>query len=117
MKILKSAIFLLMIAGLILFIVGITLKVPTDHLTYYSYDSASHIDQYVGGDAYNYIIGANLVGAKITGVMIQKAIFIVAGLFLFFFSVFSLAFVQIAKDLYVVTKGKPPIDTEDLPEI
>ena len=39
----------------------------------------SAIDEYVGGDAYNFIIGAVLVGSKITGMMTLKALFIVGG--------------------------------------
>lgn len=87
MKILKIAICLLMIASLTLFIVGISLKTPSSHLTDSYFGDSSHIERYVGGDAYNYIIGANLVGAEITGVMIQKAVFIVSGVLLFFFGI------------------------------
>ena len=42
-------------------------------------DKYTAIDEYVGGDAYNYIIGATLVAGKISGTMITKAIFVVGG--------------------------------------
>ena len=42
-------------------------------------DTASSIREYVGGDAYNYIIGASLVGAKISGLIMTKAVYTAAG--------------------------------------
>ena len=33
----------------------------------------------MGGDAYNYIIGASLVGAKISGLIMAKAVYTAAG--------------------------------------
>ena len=36
-------------------------------------------DEYVGGDAYNFIIGASLVAGRISGTMTTKAIMIVSG--------------------------------------
>lgn len=69
------------LVGLILFIVGLTIKIPSKELTTYSIlsDDYSVIDEYVGGDAYNYIIGASLVGGEIAGAKSQKAIFISMG--------------------------------------
>ena len=43
------------------------------------------IDEYVGGDAYNYIIGASLVAGKTAGVIAAKAISIVGGAICFCF--------------------------------
>lgn len=37
------------------------------------------IDEYVGGDAYNYIIGASLVGGRISGFIAGKTVATVAG--------------------------------------
>ena len=79
------------IIGLILISVGLFLKVPGGALTtyggldgvstdgYYFGNRYSSIDEYVGGDAYNYIIGASLVGGKIAGTLATKAILIVGG--------------------------------------
>lgn len=39
----------------------------------------SAIDEYVGGDAYNYIVGASLVAGKTAGAMTAKAICIIGG--------------------------------------
>ena len=80
----KISVFI-MIVGIVLLVVGLALKVPGDKLTTYSFESGkySHIEEYVGGDAYNYIIGASLVGGHIAGVMCQKAVFISAGVFIF----------------------------------
>lgn len=72
--------------GVILFCVGLFMKVPSKELTTYTVlaDSGySVIEEYVGGDAYNFIIGAALVGGEIAGIRAQKAIYTVAGLFFF----------------------------------
>lgn len=79
------------IIGIILIIVDFIIRIPGGALTtresydgqttsYYTFDDTySSIDEYVGGDAYNYIIGACLVGAKMAGAMAARAIFIVGG--------------------------------------
>lgn len=88
---LKKAISLAVcVAGIILILAGLFISVPgTELTTYQSLDGKksdysdtkySSIEEYVGGDAYNYIIGASLVGGKIAGAKAQKAIFISAGL-------------------------------------
>lgn len=93
-RILKPHIYLIAI-GIILVLIGLFIRVPGAALTtlksldgvstaYYALgNSYSAIDEYVGGDAYNYIIGATLVAAKITGAMTARAIFIVGGLICF----------------------------------
>ena len=72
----------IIVIGVILFAVGLFLKTPSRELTTYSVlkDKYSVIEEYVGGDAYNYIIGASLVGGEIAGVKAQKAVFISIGL-------------------------------------
>ncbi len=79
------------IIGIILIIIGIIIRLPGGALTtredrdgdstdYYVFDDKySSIDEYVGGDAYNYIIGASLVAGKLAGAMAMRAIFIVGG--------------------------------------
>lgn len=93
-RILKPHIYLIAI-GIILVLIGLFIRVPGAALTtresldgvstayYVLGNSYSAIDEYVGGDAYNYIIGATLVAAKITGAMTARAIFIVGGLICF----------------------------------
>ena len=78
--------------GISLLIVGLSVEIPGGALTTYeSLDGAttdgytfddkySAIDEYVGGDAYNYIIGASLVAGQISGAMISKAVYIVGGI-------------------------------------
>lgn len=77
--------------GLILILAGIFLPIPGGALTtskysngektdYYVFDDKySSIDEYVGGDAYNYIIGASLVAGKMSGAITAKAVFIAGG--------------------------------------
>ena len=81
------------ITGVILILVGIFIQVPGGILTTYesldgdktnsyAFDNRySSIDEYVGGDAYNYIIGATLVAGKISGIITAKAVFLVGGIF------------------------------------
>ncbi len=90
----KQKIFstILIVVGLILFIVGLSVSVPSEQLTTYkilTYDGEySYVEEYVGGDAYNYIIAASLVGGKICGAMTQKAIYISVGLIITCFGIF-----------------------------
>jgi len=79
----KGASIFVIVVGIAMIIVGLfVVSVPGDSLTTYSFSDKeySEISEYVGGDAYNYMIGANLVGAKITGAIIAKAISICVGI-------------------------------------
>ena len=81
-----------LIIGAVLILVGIIIQIPGGALTtikifngdstdHYAFDDKySSIDEYVGGDAYNYIIGASLVAGKTSGTMASKAICIVGGM-------------------------------------
>lgn len=84
--------------GILLILIGLIIRVPGGALTtyksldgesaggYYAFDNRySSIDEYVGGDAYNYIIGASLVAGKTAGVIAAKAISIVGGAICFCF--------------------------------
>lgn len=70
-----------LICGIALFCAGIFTGIPKDKLTTYSFlgKEYSVIEEYVGGDAYNYIIGASIVAGHIAGATAQRAIFISAG--------------------------------------
>lgn len=88
--------------GLILIMIGLLIQVPGGALTTYESmdgrktsvfvfdDKYSAIDEYVGGDAYNYIIGASLVAGKISGTIAAKAIFIVGGTLCFCIGIISI---------------------------
>lgn len=82
------------VVGLILFVVGLTIEIPSKELTTYSSlsDKYSVIEEYVGGDAYNYIIGASLVGGEIAGAKAQKAIFISMGSLIFVIGLLAYSF-------------------------
>lgn len=62
-----------LVIGLILIIVGIGMDVPTSYISSYS------MQEYVGGDAYNFIIEACLRGGRIAGAEISKCLYIVIG--------------------------------------
>ena len=72
-----------LVIGIILFAVGLFLPTPGEKLSTYPFYGSSEystIEEYVGGDAYNYIIGASLVGGKIAGMLAMKGIFIGVGI-------------------------------------
>ena len=88
----KNKVYLFpIIIGIAFLLIGLFIQVPGGALTTYSFlngdkatnyefdDKYTTIDEYVGGDAYNYIIGASLVAGKISGTMTTKSIFIVGG--------------------------------------
>lgn len=87
----NKAFIIFIIIGICLICHGRNIKIPGGVLTTYKlldgkltnnykFDNQySSIDEYVGGDAYNYIIGASLVAGKMSGAMVSKAIYIVGG--------------------------------------
>ena len=79
----KGISIIVILIGIALVAVGLVIAVPGDHLTTYSILADkygySYIKEYVGGDAYNYIIGASLVAGHISGNLAMKAIFIAGG--------------------------------------
>ncbi len=79
----RGTALVVIIVGIVLIAVGLIIAVPGDHLTTYESlggsDGYSYIREYVGGDAYNYIMGASLVAGHISGTMTMKAIFIAVG--------------------------------------
>ena len=88
----NSAALFSIIVGIILILSGLFIQIPGGALTTYEsldgdytesyvFDKKySSIDEYVGGDAYNFIIGASLVAGKISGTIVAKTICIVGGL-------------------------------------
>ena len=69
------------VLGIILIVLGIIIRIPSKELTTYKILEGEYsvIDEYVGGDAYNYIIGASLVAGTIAAAKISKALFIAVG--------------------------------------
>lgn len=113
----KNYSIIVMGIGILLIFIGMLLKVPGKELTTYSsldgVDNYSAIKEYVGGDAYNYIIGASLVGAEISGVIASKATYISVGALVFCIGLLSLSFVEKKKDIPVAqeTTNQPNQDT------
>ena len=91
-KIVKNTYMHFLILGIALILIGLIVQIPGGALTTYeslNSDSAdnyvfdnkySSIDEYVGGDAYNYIIGASLVAGKMAGTITAKVVLIVGGI-------------------------------------
>lgn len=80
--------------GVICLIAGVVFPMPNEQLsTFVPVGSSSfHVEEYVGGDAYNYIIGACILGGHVAGAMAAKSIFITAGLALACLGCFLLVF-------------------------
>lgn len=79
----RTASILVIAIGVAFVAIGLLIAVPGDHLTTYRSLAGeagySYIEEYVGGDAYNYIIGASLVAGHIAGTLTMKAVFVVGG--------------------------------------
>ena len=86
--------------GIILAIALITFAiaypVPETHVrvseSWSAYDNSwsdAYGAEYLGGDAYNYIVEASLKGGYVSGVLAMKAITFVGGLLLFFLALYS----------------------------
>lgn len=89
----QIAAVIMLLVGIACIIVGIVIKVPNSHLVdildsnpYMQYNGIqfrpgySTVEKIVGVDAYNFIIGASLVGGYISGRIVQKTIFVVSGI-------------------------------------
>ena len=103
----KICSILVIAIGITLFVIGYTTKIPSKNLTTFSIlegDKYSAIDEYVGGDAYNYIIGASLVSGKI-----ERVIFISTGSLIFSIGIIGFAF-------SFKTKEKKPKEKKDVGE-
>lgn len=109
----KTISVLVMVIGLVLFIVGLFIKIPSKELTTYSSlsDKYSVIEEYVGGDAYNYIIGASLVGGEIAGAKAQKAVFISMGSLIFVIGLLAYSFSK--ENIEKTAKVNAPLSTEN----
>lgn len=68
------------VVGIILLIIGLDIELPPKELSYYSYnDTTYEIEEYVGGDAYNYIIGASQWAGEYSAKMTEKTLYICFG--------------------------------------
>ena len=109
----KKISVLVMVIGLVLFIVGLFIKISSKELTTYSSlsDKYSVIEEYVGGDTYNYIIGASLVGGEIAGAKAQKAVFISMGSLIFVIGLLAYSFSK--ENIENIAKVNAPLSTEN----
>ena len=78
--------------GIILMIVGLGVSTPSSYISSYS------MTEYVGGDAYNFIIEASIRGGKIAGAMITQGIYIAVGLLIACTSALKINVVKPEKD-------------------
>ena len=78
--------------GIILLIVGMGMHIPSDYISSYS------MIEYVGGDAYNFIIEACLRGGHIAGAQITKGVYIAIGLLIACVSVLKINVVKPEKE-------------------
>lgn len=107
------------IFGIVLILIGLLIQVPGGALTtlesidgnstdYYVFDNKySSIDEYVGGDAYNYIIGASLVAGKMAGTMTAKVVLVVGGIICLCFGLTFMTLYQKEKEKNSLTRFEP----------
>lgn len=73
--------------GIILAIIFLStaagISIPGDYISYFG------MEEYVGGDAYNYIIAANIRGSEIISATLQQSIYYAAAAILFVISLFQ----------------------------
>ena len=81
-----------LVIGIILFIVGLGVSIPSDYISSYS------MTEYVGGDDYNFIIEASLRGGKIAAAQITKGIYIGIGLLISCMSALKINVVKPSKE-------------------
>lgn len=133
MKMLHKKVYLVpVIVGIALVLVGLFMRVPGGALTtyegldgkhteLYAFDNKySSIDEYVGGDAYNYIIGATLVAGKMVGTMISKTILIVSGIMCMLFGFVMYVFAGYAKHSVIaaaITQSNDAPEKQNMNEI
>ena len=72
------------VLGIVFIGIGFFTDVPGKHISW------ATLDEYVGGDAYNYIIEAALRGGRISGRMTSNAIYINCGTIIALYSAFQL---------------------------
>jgi len=73
-KNINTIIAMIILAGVILLIVGLSYDIPSRKISFYT------IEEYVGGDAYNAMIEASLLGGEISAAETCKAIYTVGGI-------------------------------------
>ena len=79
--------------GIIMLIAGLGISTPSDYISSYS------MTEYVGGDAYNFIIEASLRGGKIAAAQISKCIYISVGLLIACVSALKINVVKPTKEM------------------
>lgn len=114
----RNAHFYPILIGILLILAGLFIQIPGGVLTTYGtrdgdktsayeFDNKySAIDEYVGGDAYNFIIGACLVAGKTAGTMAAKAICIVGGIMLL---CTGLTLMLLTQNKETIVKTVPPV--------
>ncbi len=98
----KEISIVVLCVGVLLLIIGLFLRVPGKNLDVEEYWMGDDyftnedyiIKEYVGGDAYNYMIGASLAGGEIAGTLAKKAIYITMGCLISSIGALALAFTQ-----------------------
>ncbi len=111
----RGAALAVIIVGIALIAVGLIIAVPGDRLTTYESlggsDGYSYIREYVGGDAYNYIMGASLVAGHISGTMTMKAVFIAVGALVACMGLLAFAFIANQPKESAAHFAAAPVDT------
>lgn len=98
------------ILAIVLIVVGFKQEIPKRNLGSFP----SSIEEYVGGDAYNYLIEASIRGGEISGKTIAKAVYIVGGCII---GVISLLIAFTGKSVFKMKMTKNTKVSEELPDL
>ena len=82
----KTIAFIGLLLGIGFVIMGVSVEIPSRQIDTYL------VEQYVGGDAYNYQIEASILGGEIAGANISRTIYIAVGALISLISCLALAF-------------------------
>ena len=74
---------ILIIAGIILFGIGIATQLPPKDLSYHDSKDSYKVEEYINGDAYNYLIAATQWAGEYSAKSTEKALYICFGISLF----------------------------------
>ena len=78
--------------GVVLLVAGLGVSIPSSYISSYS------MTEYVGGDAYNFIVEAALRGGKIAGATVTKSLYTAGGLLIACISALKIKLVKPEKE-------------------
>jgi len=109
---LKTIAVIGLLLGIGFVIIGFTVEIPSRQINTYS------VEQYVGGDAYNYQIEASILGGEIAGANTSRATYFSVGALISLISSLTLAYKPVCAPISTPPPIKPESKSfDDLPPL